>query len=453
MTGSASAMALGGDAENPGVVFWFRNDLRLHDQVALSEAVRVARDAGGWLLPVFVHDVAWDQATSWGFARVGARRRAWWASALDGLAEQLRQRSSGLLECRGDPAGVLARLVASLGDPLLVCEEIPAPEEQAAVEALRAAGVRVRTVWHSTLLHPEDLPFAPDRVADTFTVFRQAVERAGVRARAPLAEPADLPPLPRVPVDAAWATDRAVRPSFECLPAEPRSSFPVHLPTFHGGERAALAHLDDYCGRGLPHTYKQTRNGLSGVGYSSKWSPWLATGALSPRRAMAAIHAFESAHGANDGTYWLWFELLWRDHFRFLHLKHGRRLYHPGGLTGRPAPSHDAAAFARWCDGRTGLAWIDAGMRELAATGYLSNRMRQNVASHLIHDLGCDWRAGAAWFESRLLDYDVSSNQGNWLYLAGRGTDPRGGRRFDPARQSAEHDPHGDYRRLWTQPT
>jgi deoxyribodipyrimidine photo-lyase len=88
-------------------------------------------------------------------------------------------------------------------------------------------------------------------------------------------------------------------------------------------------------------------------------------------------------------------------------------------------------------------------MRELAGTGFLSNRLRQNVASYLIHDLRCDWRAGAAWFESRLIDFDVFSNQGNWLYLSGRGTDPRGSRRFNPDKQALDYDPLGVYRQLW----
>ena len=91
-------------------------------------------------------------------------------------------------------------------------------------------------------------------------------------------------------------------------------------------------------------------------------------------------------------------------------------------------------------------------MRELAATGFMSNRLRQLAASYLIHDLGCDWRAGAAWFEAQLIDYDVYSNQGNWLYIAGRGTDPRGGRRFDPAKQAREHDPDGSFREMWSRP-
>ncbi len=186
-----------------------------------------------------------------------------------------------------------------------------------------------------------------------------------------------------------------------------------------------------------------------GLDYSSKWSPWLATGSLSPRQAIAQLRQFEATHGVSDGSYWLWFELLWRDYFRFLHLQHGHTLYRARGLGPAQATPHDDQRFAAWCAGQTGQPLVDAAMCELATTGYLSNRLRQVVASYLIHDLGCDWRAGAAWFEAQLLDYDVYSNQGNWLYIAGRGTDPRGGRRFDPVKQAATYDPDGAYQRLW----
>ena len=91
-------------------------------------------------------------------------------------------------------------------------------------------------------------------------------------------------------------------------------------------------------------------------------------------------------------------------------------------------------------------------MRELFLTGYLSNRMRQIVASYLIYDLECDWRKGAQWFESQLIDYDVYSNQGNWLYIAGHGTDPRGGRAFNVSKQAQEYDADGEYRRRWAGP-
>lgn len=434
----------------PGVLLWLRNDLRLHDQLALQVAIRRAQKTGGWLLPVFVHDPVQHVPTRWGFARTSPHRQTWLQGALDDLAAQLAALGSGLLQCHGDTATVLTALVRALGQPPLVCEDIAAPEEQASVQALRRMGVRVQTVWQSTLLAPESLPFRPEQVPDTFTVFRQQVERACMQAPAPLPAPRQLPPLPSADL---LSQVRSIAPApvpSGHWPSDARSAFPCQQPAFYGGERAALAHLQRYCERRLPHSYKTTRNGLMGADYSSKWSPWLATGALSARQAWAAIQAFEDAHGANDSTYWLWFELLWRDHFRWLHRKRGARLYHASSLLEpQPLPPHKPGAFTRWCEGRTGQTFIDAGMRELAATGYLSNRMRQNVASYLIHDLRCDWRAGAAWFEAQLLDYDPYSNQGNWLYLSGRGTDPRGSRRFNPDKQAHDYDPDGAYRRLW----
>ena len=425
-------------------LFWFRNDLRLHDQPALLAA---CANGARHLLPVFcLPDL--QQSTRWGFARVGAHRQSWLAATLQDLAGQLAQCGCPLLICDGPAATALPALARQVGADQLFCEEIAAPEEQAEVAALRAAGLTVTTVWHSSLLDPAHLPWQPHTLPDSFTPFRQAVERAGVMPAAPLLLPSVLPPWPEgLPSAAQQSAQRAIAGLQANLPpADVRSS----LAGLQGGEAAGLTHLRDYLDRQLPHTYKQTRNQLSGIDYSSKWSPWLASGALSARRILAELRQFEVQHGASDGSYWLWFELLWRDYFRFLHLQHGQRLYRAGGLGQLPAPSHDAGHFERWRLGATGQPLIDAAMRELAATGYLSNRLRQVVASYLIYDLGCDWRAGAAWFESQLVDYDVYSNQGNWLYIAGRGSDPRGGRRFNLDKQTAEHDANGAYRQLWS---
>lgn len=421
------------------LIYWFRNDLRLSDNPALLQACREADR----LLPVYVQPAA--EETRWGFARVGAARQHFTAQALEDLDAQLRERGSRLQVLTGDPVHVLKTLATTLGATRVVCEDIPAPEEQDAVDALRAVGLTVETHWQSSLLHPADLPFACAQLPENFSAFRNRIERAEVLPAAPQPAPATLPPLPEAAeetpplrADSTWQADA-------------RSSFPFTTAAFHGGERAALAHVRRYFASDLPVHYKATRNGLSGTDYSSKFSPWLASGALSPRCIYDALCDHEQARGASDGSYWLWFELLWRDYFRFLHLQHGRRLYRSAGLARqalRP-PRHKASAFARWCEGATGEPLVDAGMRELAATGYLSNRLRQIVASYLIHDLQGDWRAGAAWFEAQLIDYDVCSNQGNWLYIAGRGTDPRGGRRFNPQKQAADYDSDGAFRRLW----
>ncbi|MDX9886106.1 DASH family cryptochrome [Thauera sp.] len=472
------------------VIYWFRSDLRLGDNAALHLACASAE--GRCLLPVYCHDPAEEAATPWGFVRRGPHRRGFLAAALDDLDAQLRARGSRLLQLRGAPAEVVPALARSIGADSVVCEEIAAPEEQDAVAALRADGLTVRTVWQSSLLDPAALPFAVERLPKVFTDCRRAVEAAGQQPPAPLAAPAVLPPLPESmilrtrslfePAHSApgWrgaSGDPAVQTSTACgFPADERgvrhpyrgpgaheplrigerarahASFPWWQPDFAGGERAALAHLARYFAGDAAQRYKTTRNGLTGIDFSSKFSPWLAQGALSARVAFAALRRHEAERGANESTYWLWFELLWRDYFRFLHRQHGRRLYRARGLDERASlPAHDPEAFARWCAGCTGHAFIDAGMRELAATGWLSNRMRQIVASYLIHDLGCDWRAGAAWFEAQLVDYDVYSNQGNWSYLAGRGTDPRGGRRFDPDRQAAMYDADGAYRARWAE--
>ena len=424
------------------VIFWFRSDLRLHDQPALAAALR---SGATHLLPVFCHPAP-HETMRWGFARVGTHRRAFVQDAVQALGSRLAALGNPLVQLQGSPATAIPALAQAAGVTQIICEDIAAPYEQDEVAALRAAGLQVRTVWQSSLLEPGALPWAPQDLPGVFTAFRQAVERKGVQPPAPLPEPATLLPPP----DLHGPGSAAPTPAAHSAGAtDERSSFPYGLPAFHGSEAAARAHLAQYLARKLPHSYKATRNGLTGVDYSSKFSPWLATGALSARQVMAELRVFEQAHGANDGSYWLWFELLWRDYFRFLHLQYGRALYAGQGLSDLPAPTHNAQGFARWCEGRTGEPLIDAAMRELATTGYLSNRLRQVVASYLIHDLHGDWRAGAAWFESQLVDYDPYSNQGNWLYIAGRGTDPRGGRRFNPQKQAQDHDANGSYRRMW----
>jgi deoxyribodipyrimidine photo-lyase len=463
------------------VVFWFRHDLRLHDNPALTRAVQLARQRRTWLLPVVVHDPAQTTAlTPWGFARQGPHRRQWVAEGVAALAHSLHALGTPLWVCHADPVATLIDCVQHLQASALVCEDIPAPEEQATVAALRARlaashaatpahACEVSTVWQSTLFAPESLPMPPNQVPDTFTAFRQKLEASGTTEAQPLPTVTDWPSAPHanghrpdpLPMQAglpapafARETPAAHAPQSSQQPA----AFSAWLQPVmagapavagHGGEAAALAHLARYCAQGLPHTYKATRNALMGFEHSSRWSPWLASGALSARQAMAAIRRFEAERGASDSTYWLWFELLWRDHFRWMNVKHGAALYRARGLSSLPPPAHNAQGFKRWCSGHTSQPLVDAGMRELAATGWLSNRLRQIVASYLIHDLGGDWRAGAAWFEHALIDFDPCSNQGNWAYIAGRGTDLRGGRRFNTDKQTQDHDPQGHYRRLW----
>ena len=159
---------------------------------------------------------------------------------------------------------------------------------------------------------------------------------------------------------------------------------------------------------------------------------------------------YEREMGANESTYWLRFELLWREYFRWYSRAHGKKLFLAGGTSGKKIElNFDKVIFESWCRGETGCDIVDAGMRELNATGWVSNRARQLLASHLIYELNIDWRYGAAYFESQLIDFDVASNWGNWAYIAGVGADPRGGRIFNLDSQADRYDPEKKYRYFW----
>ncbi len=421
-------------------LYWFRDDLRLTDNPSL---VRACQEADRLIL-LHVRDTDEVVSTRWGFPRWSVLRRGFRDQAVEGLATAVAERGGVLLRAEGSPVGVITELARSTGASRIYCQDIPAPYERADIAALTAGGLEVRVTSQSTLLDSRDLPFTRDRLPEVFTAFRQSVERTGVVPHLPLSAPMKFPEAPNCDSFAYLSCSSAA----PILPASD-ASFPFGDPAFHGSESAALAHVARYFHSDAPATYKATRNGLMGTAYSTKFSPWLAVGAVSPRTIFAALKAHEAEFRVSDGSYWIWFELLWRDFFRFWSEKHGPILFRASGVSTLGPPAHDPDAFRRWRDGETGQPFVDAGMRELMATGYLSNRLRQVVASYLIHDLACDWRAGAAWFESRLIDYDVCSNHGNWLYIAGRGTDPRHGRRFDPVQQAAAYDQDGAYRALW----
>jgi len=221
-----------------------------------------------------------------------------------------------------------------------------------------------------------------------------------------------------------------------------------------GGETEGLARLHAYLWeRDALKTYKETRNGMLGEDYSSKFSPWLAHGCLSARQIAAEVRRYEAERVSNQSTYWMLFELLWRDFFRLYGQKYGDRLFWRSGPkdeSGMPRRV-DEGWYAKWREGRTGFPLVDANMIELRETGFMSNRGRQNAASFWAKHMQQDWRAGAAWFESMLIDYDVTSNWGNWAYVAGVGSDPRG-RYFDIERQAKKYDADAAYVKHWIRP-
>ena len=185
---------------------------------------------------------------------------------------------------------------------------------------------------------------------------------------------------------------------------------------FKGGETAGLARVQQYIWeQDLLQNYFDTRNGMIGKDYSTKFSPWLAHGCISPRMIVAECQKYERTRVKNKSTYWVVFELLWRDFCKFFVLKHKRKIFFANGILQHKKDekrqwNYYNPAFEAWKEGKTGYPLVDANMREMKATGFMSNRGRQNVASFLALDLQYDWRYGADWFESNLIDYDVYSN-------------------------------------------
>jgi len=221
---------------------------------------------------------------------------------------------------------------------------------------------------------------------------------------------------------------------------------------FKGGESEGIKRLHYYLeGSHAIETYKVTRNGLIGERYSTKFSPWLAMGCLSPRLVYHEIKKYEKQHLANESTYWVIFELLWREFFIWMMKKHPNQYFKLNGISNSQTllPKNDEASLLKWINGETKSDFVNANMIELKLTGFMSNRGRQNVASYLCNDLNLDWRYGAAYFEQQLIDYDVSSNWCNWAYIAGVGNNPRGKSVFNIEKQANDYDSDKSYRKLW----
>lgn len=415
-------------------IAWLRHDLRLADNPLFRFAVPPEQ-----LLCVYVLDEAWlAPLPGVEVPRIGpARLRFLWQSLI-ALRGELLRRGSDLLVRVGDPVEVVAGLAARhAADQVRVRRDAGRDESRQVQRLAERMGEGV-DLWQSDggmLLDEANLPMPLASLPPGFSAFRRKAERdLAVPAASPA--PVTLPPWPdRAPrglPPLARVCDRAAgwRP-------DARGAF-----GFQGGEEAGLARLGHYLASGAVARYRQTRNGLSGADFSTRLSAWLAHGCLSARQIHDAVRTWEARHGASESSYWVVFELLWRDYFHWAARQEGAALF---GARRLP-PGDDA--FHAWREGRTGMPFIDAAMRELTLTGWLSNRARQNVASYLVHDLGGDWRLGAAWFEHCLVDYDTASNWGNWRYIAGTGRSAQA-HRFDVGWQAERYDPEGRYAACW----
>ena len=415
------------------ILVWFRNDLRVQDNEILLEATRKADR----ILPVFVFDPHYFAVTADGGQKTGTQRVQFLIESVADLRLNLQKLGGNLLIAHGTPAEVIPQLAAQYEVNEVYHHREVAFEETNISEEVEAALWKMKLnlkhfIGH-TLYHKEDLPFPIKDIPDSFNTFKKKVERdSDVRPCLVTPEQIITPAI----------TDAGELPTLAQLglPQPVADSRAVY--SFKGGETAAWQQLEQFFANyAITHSGKNSRNSAS-----SKQSPWLAVGCVSPRQVYWEV--VKHKHELNNHPMML--ELLWRDYFRFMFKKHSRRFFNPEGFKGS-APelaANQDELFTQWKTGATGVPFIDASMHELAATGFIANANRQAVAIYLVKDLKVDWTRGAQWFEEKLVDYSPASNWGNWSYIAGVGNDPRENRYFSP-KSPAELDPKGEYVKLW----
>jgi deoxyribodipyrimidine photo-lyase len=423
-------------------IVWFKTDLRIEDNETLVKAIAISEN----IIPVYCFDESHFETTSYGFKKTGSFRAQFLLESLQDLDARLKTLGSGLIILKGKPEIEIPKIVNQFKAQKVFAKREVAFEERQTEKKVQDELFKVRCelekISTSTLYHAEDLPFSIKDIPDVFSNFRKKTEKdseirapfeAPTKINSPKISPLELPTLEALGLTKTTIDSRAVL-------------------QFKGGETEAIQRLHHYFyDTQCLSSYKETRNGMVGADYSSKFSAWLAMGCISARFIYAEIKKYEKQFGANDSTYWLVFELLWRDFFRFMFKKHQTKFFLYEGIKTEKVNSKslNEKLLSQWMNGATNSDFINANMLELQQTGFMSNRGRQNVASYFCNELNMDWRFGAAYFEQELIDYDVCSNWGNWAYLAGVGNDPRGHRYFNIEKQAADYDKKKSFRKLW----
>lgn len=419
---------------------WLDQALRLHDNPLLycgSQSSGITDNEQ--LIAVVCLDKAAYFGRQYGLARASLARLQHQLQLIADFEQALARLNIGLVTLYGEPATELSKLATSLNASQIYAAAPTGYHEHQAITELRKQ-IHVHLLDINSLLGSPQLVPDLQHLPDSFSTFRKQREPL-LQVTAALAD-YQLQPGQH------WHAPADTAPF--CANYRQLAAYQPQLLLPDSSEQQARQRLDDYIWQQEAISYyKTSRNGLLGDYYASKFSAALAVGSLSVRFCWQQIAVFEQQRLANESTYWLKFELLWREFFRWQFRKHGNVWFSKNAIKGSPDFSSPGLnqtqqqAFANWCAGQSGIPFIDANMRLLNATGLMSNRGRQNVASYLIHDLGIDWRLGAAYFEQRLLDYDVASNWGNWAYIAGSGNS--GERQFNVIKQALSYDRNGDF--------
>jgi deoxyribodipyrimidine photo-lyase len=411
-------------------IVWFRRDLRLADHPALVAALAGHER----IVPLFVLDPALLQGRYAGTPRV-----AFMLGCLRALDAALRERGSALAVRHGRPEDEVVGLAREVGARTVVWTSDVAPyarsRDRRVAEALERAGTVAEPHGGGYLVDPSRPRTQGGTPYTVFTPFHRAI--AGEPRRTVHRAPAALPPLP-----SGLRTGRL--PALDALGV---AGGDVPEPITEPGEAAARAALRRWLRTGIDH-YAERHGALSELG-TSRLSPYLRWGCLSARECEERA----DRHGGRGAAAWTR-QLAWRDfyaHQLLLHPDNVDREFQERYRDGRLAWAADGEALEAWKTGATGYPLVDAGMRELARTGWMHNRVRMVVGSFLTKDLHLDWREGERHFAHLLLDGEPAQNNGNWQWIASTGADPAPHfrRLFNPVVQQRKFDPDGAYVRRW----
>ena len=412
---------------------WFRRDLRLADQEALSAACRECTD----VVPLFVFDEPLLRSRQFGGACVN-----FMLGCLDELSTSLAARGTILQWRLGEPIEEVVRAARESKADVVYWNRDYEPDaidrDRRVAHRLARAGIAVRTFKDHVVFESEEIRRA---TGDPFQ--RYSAYRARWWATWHAQRPAVHPVPPRLLNMSGMTVPRHI-PKAEELGYEPIT------PCIEPGERAAQRRLHSFV-HGPIHTYTDGRNRPATDG-TSKLSPHFRFGTISSRTAVhAAFHALSEGGHVSRPDVLTWIdELIWREFFQqvlasFPYVVEGPFRNAPVPPSRESGPERDRLLRA-WCEGRTGFPIVDAGMRQLNQTGWMHNRVRMITASFLIKDLRIDWRSGERYFMNHLLDADVAANNGNWQWCASTGADAmRAYRIFNPSLQSRTFDPEGRY--------
>jgi deoxyribodipyrimidine photo-lyase len=432
------------EIKNTTGLVWFGNDLRIHDNDVLSLAVKNHSKVIG----IYSIDPSLFKENEFGFKKMDVFRAQFLLESLFDLQQQLLTKNISLLVFLDKPENKLKTICDSYQiDSIYKQKEWTYEENISKIKVQKSLhhNIKIIEVYNQFLYHPEDVNIKIESIPQVFSNLRKKLEKyVAIRANTEVLK-LDSTNIINTKNDIPTLNELG----FSLFEKDKNTAFP-----FKGGESEALKRLNNYFFETKKlGFYKKTRNGLIGTDYSSKFSPWLANGSISARTIYWNVKKFEKEEIKNQSTYWLIFELIWRDYFKYISIKHGNNIFKIGGILNKNYSwSSDRKMIQNWINGETKDDFVNANMIELKKTGWMSNRGRQNVASYFAKELTLDWRIGAAYFESTLLDYDVHSNFGNWMYVSGVGNDPRD-RKFNTQLQAERYDPKHLFRNHWLQQT